>query len=265
MKQFEGWALFFTGEAIGRYAETFEAAIHRQGPEVRLSQSWATDLKRHLRQFRKGCKFFGLPATEESYIEIQGHFRNGNLPHARIIAPLLTEAAKRMRAELKAHFYLYVPRDKTLFLTSPFQGWDRARAAFPSSEYDTKEAGYCLALGRATACVFHSMGVLEHGLKALAAEFSVPTNHKAWGDIIPQIENGIKRIPRATNKPKDWREHQKFCAEAAAQFMHLKNAWRNHTAHARVKYTEEEAEAIYRHVRDFMQHLSKRLREPQHA
>jgi len=92
-----------------------------------------------------------------------------------------------------------------------------------------------------------------------------PTNHKAWGEIIKGIEDGIKRYPGDPNKPPDWRDYQQFYAEAAAQFLHFKSAWRDYTAHARTKYTETEAEAIYRHVRDFMQHISKRLKEPQTA
>jgi hypothetical protein len=43
--------------------------------------------------------------------------------------------------------------------------------------------------------------------------------------------------------------------------MHFKNAWRNYTAHKQFKYTEDEAEAIFRHVRDFMMHIAKRLKE----
>ncbi len=43
--------------------------------------------------------------------------------------------------------------------------------------------------------------------------------------------------------------------------MHFKNAWRNYTAHSHLKYTEDEAEAIFRHVRDFMTHIAKRLKE----
>jgi hypothetical protein len=133
-------------------------------------------------------------------------------------------------------------------------------AAFPSAEYEIKEASKCLALRRNTACVFHCMRVLEHGLCALAGQFDVPAGHKTWNELIEQIEKAIKE--KAKEKPASWKDDQQFYAEAASQFMHFKNAWRNYTAHLHFKYTEDEAEPIYRHVRDFMMHIAKRLKEP---
>ena len=132
---------------------------------------------------------------------------------------------------------------------------------FPSADYDIKEAGNCLALGRATACVYHSMRVLEHGLCALADKFDVPFEQKSWNDVIEPIEKAIRQIKNQPDKPSNWKDEEQFYSEAAAQFMHFKNAWRNYTAHRQSKYTEAEAEAILRHVRDFMRHLSKRLKE----
>jgi hypothetical protein len=261
MKQFNAWAVFFSGESIGRYAESFGSGIKQKGPNVRLTQSWATDLKKHLKQYREFCKFFGLPAAEESCIELQGHLRKENFPYASLIEPLLTEMGKRMRAELKAHVYLYVSRDSAPFLQQPFAKWEEARKAFPSTEYDIREAGNCLALGRATACVFHVMRVLEGGLCALAKKFDVPFEHKAWGEIINRIEKEIRQINQRSEKPRGWKDDEQFYSEAASQFMHFKNAWRNYTAHRQFKYTEEEAEAVYRHVRDFMKHLAERLKE----
>ena len=41
-------------------------------------------------------------------------------------------------------------------------------AAFPSARDDLAEAAKCLALGRATAVVFHCMRVLEIALRAVA-------------------------------------------------------------------------------------------------
>jgi hypothetical protein len=43
--------------------------------------------------------------------------------------------------------------------------------------------------------------------------------------------------------------------------MFLKDAWRNYTAHARGKYTEEEAKLIIENTRAFMQKLATRLSE----
>jgi hypothetical protein len=45
--------------------------------------------------------------------------------------------------------------------------------AFPSAILDTQNAGKCLALGQPTACMFHLMRVMEHGLTAYAAKLGI--------------------------------------------------------------------------------------------
>jgi len=45
-------------------------------------------------------------------------------------------------------------------------------------------------------------------------------------------------------------------AQAATQFFYFKNAWRNHVAHARDIYDNEQAELIFNHVGDFMRFLA---------
>ena len=62
-------------------------------------------------------------------------------------------------------------------------------------------------------------------------------------------------------KPPDWKGLQEFYAQAASFLGITKDAWRNYTAHARGKYTEEEASQILGNVRAFMQKLATRLKE----
>lgn len=137
---------------------------------------------------------------------------------------------------------------------------NRVSSAFEDARYDIQEAGKCLALGRSTACVYHTMRVLEHGLCALADKFKIPFEHKSWNSVIEPIEKAIRDIKSGQRrKPKNWKANEQFYSEAATQFMHFKNAWRNYTAHKQFTYTEESAEAIFRHVRDFMKHISGKL------
>jgi hypothetical protein len=63
------------------------------------------------------------------------------------------------------------------------------------------------------------------------------------------------------NRKPTWKEDEEFYAQAASHFMFLKDAWRNYTAHARGKYTHEEAQAIMMNVRSFMQKLATKLKE----
>jgi ABC-type Fe3+-hydroxamate transport system substrate-binding protein len=59
----------------------------------------------------------------------------------------------------------------------------------------------------------------------------------------------------------DCKEQQEYYSQAASYFRTVKDAWRNHTMHARAKYTEEEAEQIFNAIKGFMQKLAERLAE----
>jgi hypothetical protein len=75
------------------------------------------------------------------------------------------------------------------------------------------------------------------------------------------MEKEIRSRTKETHG-EDWKNiDEPFFSEAATHFRFLKNGWRNHAMHARVKYTEEEADEIYRSVRALMRHLSERLCE----
>jgi hypothetical protein len=107
------------------------------------------------------------------------------------------------------------------------------------------------------------MRILEIGLTALGAVFSVSLAHTNWEPAIREIESKIREMhkdPQWKALP-DCKEQQEFYAQAASNFGILKDAWRNYTMHIRAKYTETEAEQIYNSVRAFMQKLAERLHE----
>jgi hypothetical protein len=100
------------------------------------------------------------------------------------------------------------------------------------------------------------MRVLELGLAAFATVFNVSSDHTNWHNIIEQIESKIRDMGKDPNKAADWKEKQELYSQVASGFMIFKEAWRNYTAHARGKYTDNEADSIYRNVCDFMQRLA---------
>ena len=214
-----------------------------------------------LMRIRVECEELGLPVSVE-HLTDEIHSLRDEGTTAYQIAKSASGLSDTIRREMESTKMFRLHGETQKYYEKEDAFGPKVAEAFPGAEYDIKEAGNCLALNRGTASVFHSMRVLEHALRALASQFNVPTNHKAWGEMLKGIEDGIGQIPRQQDKPSDWREYQQFCAEAASQFMHFKTAWRNYTAHARTKYTEEEGEQIFRHVGDFMKHISKRLKEP---
>jgi hypothetical protein len=68
---------------------------------------------------------------------------------------------------------------------------------------------------------------------------------------------------RNAAQPQGWQhaEDKDFFTGAYALLDNVRNVWRNATMHVKVKYTEEEADNIFRAVRVFMKKLASRLDE----
>jgi hypothetical protein len=136
---------------------------------------------------------------------------------------------------------------------------------FPKANDDIAAASRCLALEEWTACVFHSMRVLELGLRDMARKLRVPMKVKLdeaqWGQIIAAIQNEIKaqRYPTgkgtaltaAKRRRLDWYE------EMATNFSYFNDSWRKHVSHARKTYHLEEATDVFDHVKLFMGGLAR--------
>jgi hypothetical protein len=94
------------------------------------------------------------------------------------------------------------------------------------------------------------MLVLERGLNVLAVKVGVQYQRINWQNIIEQIASKLKSAPKG--KERD------FHLEVNAQFGFLKDAYRNHSEHARDDhYDMPKAQSILNHVRGFMQGLAK--------
>ena len=168
---------------------------------------------------------------------------------------LMRDTYSRIRDELEGRLLLSVSPEKGSFYepVEPLFG-AQVQDSFASASNEIDEAGKCFALGRYTACVFHLMRVLEVGLNSLASVLDVKFEHTNWQNIIDAIEKKIAE--NSKNKGDGWREKEKFYSEAAAHFMYLKNAWRNHTMHVRESYDEERALTVFNNVKGFMQVLA---------
>ena len=151
--------------------------------------------------------------------------------------------------------------DHVGLLSDPLPFGESVDEAFPSARYDISEAGHCLALRRPTACIVHLMRALEVGLSYLAVALDMSLTSENWNTILNLIEKEIRSRTKESHGEKWKTEDEPFFTESATHFRLVKNAWRNHAAHARDKYTDQEAEEIYGSVRSFMRHLSKRLSE----
>ena len=64
-------------------------------------------------------------------------------------------------------------------------------------------------------------------------------------------------LSKSSNKSAEQKTKYEEYNQAASSFRIFKDAWRNYTAHSRGKYTEEEADGIFRNVEAFMRKLAE--------
>jgi hypothetical protein len=139
--------------------------------------------------------------------------------------------------------------------------WKDVVDKFPSAQADIFSGVDLLALGHNTASVFHFMRVLEHGLRALAADVGKNFDVQNWQNIIEQIEAEIRTLSKTLRSGQAKGKRLQFLAESAKEFMYFKDGWRNFVSHNHAAYDQEQARAVCEHVRVFMTILASRLRE----
>ncbi len=174
---------------------------------------------------------------------------------------ILVELRTRIKDEMSHTLFMYIPNDRAEWFNKERLFGESVGNSFPSASFDIKEAGSCFACARFTASVFHLMRALEPGLGGLGKVFGVSFERTNWQPVIEQIEAKIRSMGSDPSKAADWKEQHEYYSQAASSFMFFKDAWRNYTAHARGKYTQEEALTIMVNVKAFMQKLAARLSE----
>lgn len=114
---------------------------------------------------------------------------------------------------------------------------------FPSVQFDFDEAWLCLALGRATASVYHSMRIVEQGIGLLAQWIGV-------GDPLAGGDREWQMLTRTLHGAVDL-----DCADALAALDDVQRSWGSSQLRITSRYTAPEAESIFGAVGDFLQAL----------
>lgn len=174
-------------------------------------------------------------------------------------ALVLRELHDNILVELESSCFLSIAHEKRSYYEQkepPFGS--EVQSKFPQAGLDIAAASRCFALDEWTACVFHLMRVLEHGLQWLASDVGLKpeqTANENWKNVIDLIEKEIRSLEQL---PKTaWKVSRvKFLSEAAAQFRYFKDAWRNHVSHGRENYDSISGSSIWNHVKEFMVVLS---------
>jgi hypothetical protein len=269
---------------LGFYARDFVSLVsHLEELKMRLanlSRSVAgnavnvglQDLGDLLQTVKSHCVPLSLRATLQQIARIEKGLRRHDLGLMEVCA-MIQSLQERIDDELSLRVFFSIeakelqffretdrPGRNELKLPRELFG-DQAIANFPGVLRDVEEASKALVFGLGTACVFHLMRVMEHGLRALAVSLNDPRINP---DSNPNWESILRKCDDETQKPYDkksseWKTESQFFSEATANLRAVKDAWRNPTMHVEIFYDPEMAYDVWHSSRAFMRHLATKL------
>jgi hypothetical protein len=172
-----------------------------------------------------------------------------------------------LRSELGRQLFLEVDAQDAHFFEQEHLFGEGVYDAFKSARDDIKEAGNCLACGRATATVFHLMRAAEIGLALLLLTeecnlLSVPTSRSTYANgkkFISRLENKVAEIQNY--KLSHAREKQLTFYHGAMVELRAFKSIRNPTMHARETYDIHQARSAMTHISVFMRILAEKISE----
>ncbi len=212
------------GEAFLHIDEMFQGGILGRNQPVGINEmNWLRD---NLPVLAEHCEHLQLPVTRRMIDDFYRDF-NTQAPTWNDAFVRLSCLKQSFKAELQSRLCLFVHSHKSqfyvsrIFLEAERLFGDAVYENFKSTRQDVDDAGRCFAFEQNTACVFHSMRILEKGLHAFAEELGlkpkVPIVLQEWHNIIEQIEakiDGLQGLPRSIQKT----ETLKFYSGAAIEF-----------------------------------------------
>jgi hypothetical protein len=151
-----------------------------------------------------------------------------NITEVEQLRNRLREVRETMIQELSSVNFLRATDDMETYLDKSIPFGTAVSEAFPNTIEDIAEAHQCFALGRYTAAMFHLGRAMESAVKRLAEKMHIRIKRDDWQSYLTAMNDHIAKMPFKT--PREKAKRAPF-AQAAAYFLHFKEAWRNETMH----------------------------------
>lgn len=239
-----------------------------------LTDQHRKELGSELGKLHDVCVAHKFERAEARVRRLLADLGNGKFLTARRLHIDTSTLHQALTDDIQERQFYHYPKDKGLLLLGVSVDWAGTLAAFPSAEPDIRAAVDCYALGHNHASVYHCMMVLERGLPALADRLKAPIKKErpTWRDITYVIRNAIDRRRAAAASPPKGKKPLKgaaakneydflaVCGKAALEFTFFEHAWRNHIAHGRANYDENDAKKVLDHVRTFMEIIASKIK-----
>lgn len=227
------------------------AAVHPGQLKSPAKEICIATLKQALRE----CDALGLTLSSMYITEFLEDLKEP-MQHD-VVEGRIRVATDRMNDELSLATFIQIANTKADYYYNDEIFGQAVMNRFPKAIEDIQEAAKCFALGRSTACVFHLMRAMELATQYLGKRLGLSfVTEKNWANILDQVDKAIKALPVKNSRQKAKRNR---LSEASAHLRMVKDAWRNDVMHPKETYTEEEAERVFRNVKDFMVHLATKL------
>lgn len=246
---------------------TFQQLVEQHGPQpLQLEASSFNHLHDTARGMVNCCEEMGLAVTEKQAAELLAEIEKVSISDAKGVvldAPTvmrvktyLTALSQCLKHESATKVAMILSPEKSLLFDPPAPLWgSELRGKFPGASKDIDEAAKCLALGRYTAAVFHSMRILEVALRAIRLCLQATNSGRNWGDVLKDIRD--ERTKRGGAK---WPKNDYF-QNISARLDAIKDAWRNTTMHVENVYTEEDASRIFDYTKGLMSQVALEMDE----
>lgn len=240
---------------------------------------WVYDLRVRMEYVGDQCKSMGLKFTDISmvpYCNIASELQRFQIvSECRIdvenIKGQIKALRKNIELELDKRKFTLVAEEKTQYFEQDQLFGKDVYDKFPSTRFDLKEAGNCLACALNTAAGFHLMRAAEIGLRELGKDRQIPSvsniENMQWGEIIRELEDEVKKIQQWPNSPAKEEAH-KFYNRALVEIRAFNDGWRRHLAHVRqsqIPLDDTEAIALAGHIERFLKLLATKLAEGQYT
>jgi hypothetical protein len=135
---------------IGRFIARLEGAFGRSNPNEFVNEEGITLSKDIIKDIDKHCEKIGLTVSQKATKRALRRL-DANIKHSEL-GQTCADLGLRISDEIDDHLFLFVPKTHAAFYESENLFGDSVENAFPSSSYDIKEAGKCLALQRHYRC-----------------------------------------------------------------------------------------------------------------
>lgn len=225
------------------------------------SKEQADEIQKTINTMEEQCKLLKLNGSLKIISYISSNYPEYNCGKLREALSMLQFVIDR---ELGEHVFIFIPEERVAWLNKQDAFGPEVSLNFTSAKEDIIESANCYAVGLYTACIFHTMRVLEHGIKALAKDVGLKFYRQSWGTIIKKIKDNIDlEIKSLSGQPKDpaRTERLQFLSQTAQEFTYFKDGWRNYVMHGEDKYDGPKALSVLNHVKTFMAHLATKLSE----